>query len=149
MATPLVNTKRPKRTQRRSHTWSAGCVYNVRQSADMALPSWRIEWSSGYLRKPDGRVRSIGLSVRGSYEDARTLLDWIVEVPYRSREQAMMVIEPYIERIPTSGGMVCVIKSPLPATSYSRQQKNRERIELEYWRMRLLDTVEAYRRYDD
>ena len=89
------------------------------------------------------------MSIRGSYEDARTLLDWIVEVPYRSREQAMMVIEPYTEMIPSPGGMVRAIKSPLPDTPHFRQQKNRERIELEYWRMRLLDTVEAYRRYDD
>ena len=128
--------------------WGKGCVYHLSKQGG-PLPAWRMEWSSGSRRAPDGRVRQFGLNIRGSYEDARTLLDWIVEVPFRNREQALMVIEPYIEMIPASGGMIRVIKSPLSTDPSSRKQQKRERIELEYWRMRLLDTIEAYRRYDD
>ena len=128
--------------------WGRGCVYKLDKKTG-PQPAWRMEWSSGLQKYPHSKVKRYGLNVRGSYDDARQLLDWIVAVPYRTNVQALMVIEPYIEMVPGSGGLIRVIKSPLPTDPSSRRQQKRERIELEYWRMRLLDTVEAYRRYDD
>ena len=133
---------------RRPVMWGRGCVYELDKKTG-PQPAWRMEWSSGARRSPGGKIKRYGLNIMGSYDDARQLLDWIVAVPYRNSAQAVMVIEPYIEMIPASGGMIRVIKSPLPTDPSSRRQQKRERIQLEYWRMRLLDTIEAYRRYDD
>ena len=138
-----------KRTNaQRPVMWGRGCVYELDRKTGHQ-PTWRMEWSSGARRSPGGKIKRYGLNIMGSYDDARQLLDWIVAVPYRNTAQAVMVIEPYIEMVPGSGGMIRVIKSPLPTDPSSRRQQKRERIQLYYWRMRLLDTIEAYRRYDD
>jgi hypothetical protein len=135
-------------TLQRPVMWGRGCVYKLDKKTG-PRPAWRMEWSSGSRKYPNSKVKRYGLNVRGSYADARQLLDWIVAVPYRNSAQALMVIAPYIEMIPASGGMIRVIKSPLPTEPSSRRQQKRASIQLEYWRMRLLDTIEAYRRYDD
>jgi hypothetical protein len=129
-------------------TWGAGSVYRLSKSHG-PLPAWHLEWSCGDRRASSGKIRTIGLNIRGSYADARGLLDKIVDVPFRNREQALTVIEPYTEMVPCLGGQVRVIKSSPPATPSSSNQQNRRRIELEYWRMRMIDALEAYRRYDD
>lgn len=118
---------------------------------------WRIEWSSGRQSTVNPRktlYRSI--TVWGTLEEARQLLDIIVSVPHRSLEQADDAIGPYIEWKPQNiggtnvgGRYRRVIKGPLPAPVLTPQAIKRYFIERDYWRVRLLDTLEEYRRLGD
>jgi hypothetical protein len=124
--------------------WGRGTVYKTDKG------SLRCEWSSGE-RSPSGRMKYHILTLRGSYEAARTLMDLIALEPHRSKEDAVNLIAPYIKTINLYGThpMREIIEfdiAPLPSKS---QVAMRARIQLDYWRMRLLDTIEAYRRFDD
>jgi len=125
--------------------WGRGCVYKTKKGA------WRCEWSSGQRRPQTNRTKFNVVTLRGSYESARKLLDLITMVPYRSKEDAMKVIAPYVKETLVHGRdimreMIDVHLDPTPAPS---QVVVRARIELDYWRLKLLDTLEAYRRFDD
>jgi len=125
--------------------WGRGCVYKTKKGA------WRCEWSSGQRRPQTNRTKFNVVTLRGSYESARKLLDLITMVPYRSKEDAMKVIAPYVKETLVHGRdimreMIDVHLGPTPAPS---QVVVRARIELDYWRLKLLDTLEAYRRFDD
>jgi hypothetical protein len=127
-----------------STNWGRGTVYKTEKG------TLRCEWSSGEFRQ-SGRIKYHVITLRGSYEAARTLMDLIVLEPYRSKEDALNVIAPYIKTIGVHGPnpMREIIEfdiGPLPSTY---QVAMRARIQLDYWRVRLLDTIEAYRRFDD
>ena len=126
-------------------TWGRGCVYKTKKGG------WRCEWSSGTKRPNTGRTRFNVVTLRGSYESARKLLDLITQVPYRTKEQAVEIIAPYVRETKVYGKdimreMIEFDFGPLPV---QHQVAVRARIELDYWRIRLLDTLEAYRRFDD
>jgi len=125
-------------------SWGKGTVYKTEKGG------FRCEWSSG-KRKPSGRMKYHILTLRGSYEAARTLMDLIALEPCRSKEDALNLIAPYIKTINLNGPhpvreIIEFDIAPLPSTS---QGAMRARIQLDYWRVRLLDTIEAYRRFDD
>jgi hypothetical protein len=127
-----------------STNWGSGTVYKT------AKGSMRCEWSSGE-RVPSGRLKYHVVTLRGSYEAARTLMDLISLEPYRSKEDALNLIAPYIKTSNLNGPhqkreIIEFDIAPLPSTS---QVAMRARIQLDYWRVRLLDTLEAYRRFDD
>ena len=114
--------------------------------------SWRIEWSSGKRSKSDpNKFLYRSLTVWGTYEEARKILDLIVEHPRVSLKEANEIIAPYIEWVKGEGTGVRrrVIKGPVPDARMTPQVVKRYFIERDYWRMRVLDTLEAYRRYDD
>ena len=72
-------------------------------------------------------------------------------MPYRTKEQAVEIIAPYVRETKVYGKdimreMIEFDFGPLPV---QHQVAVRARIELDYWRIRLLDTLEAYRRFDD
>ena len=88
----------------------------------------------------------------GEREDARKLLDIIVSVPHRTNAEAEEAIKPYIQwesHINQGSPPRRVIHGPIPDTPLTSQSMRRSQIELDYWRIRLLDTIEAYRRFDD
>ena len=125
-------------------TWGRGGVYKTKKGG------WRCEWSSG-TKRVTGRTRFNVVTLRGSYESARKLLDLITQVPYRTKEQAVEIIAPYVRETKVHGKdimreMIEFDFGPLPV---QHQVAVRARIELDYWRIRLLDTLEAYRRFDD
>ena len=127
-----------------STNWGSGTVYKTDKG------TLRCEWSAGELR-PSGRMKYHVVTLRGSYEAARTLMDLISLEPHRSKEDAVNLIAPYIKTIDLYGSspMREIIEfdiGPLPSNS---QVAMRKRIQLDYWRVRLLDTIEAYRRFDD
>ena len=133
-----------KRSER-DESWGRGCVYKTKKGG------WRCEWSSGTKRPTSGRTRFNVVTLRGSYESARKLLDLITQVPYRTKEQAVEIIAPYVRETKVHGKdimreMIEFDFGPLPV---QHQVAVRARIELDYWRIRLLDTLEAYRRFDD
>jgi len=124
--------------------WGGGTVYKTEKG------TLRCEWSSGEFR-PSGRIKYHVITLRGSYEAARTLMDLISLERHRSKEDALKLIAPYVKKIEIYGPnpMREIIEfdiAPLPSTS---QVAMRARIQLDYWRVRLLDTIEAYRRFDD
>ena len=127
--------------------WGRGCVYKT------AKGGWRCEWSSG-TKRLTGRTRFNVVTLRGSYESARKLLDLITVVPHRTKEEAMELIAPYVRETLIFGRDIMreMIEpqlgdlGPLPSR---HQIAVRKRIELDYWRLRLLDTLEAYRSFDD
>ena len=114
---------------------------------------WRMEWSSGdYSTKSPRKVLYRSLTVWGEREDARKLLDIIVSVPHRTNAEAEEAIKPYIqwESHANQGSPPRrVIHGPIPDSPLTSQTIRRSQIELDYWRMRILDTIEAYRRFDD
>ena len=126
--------------------WGRGCVYKT------AKGGWRCEWSSGTKRPLTNRTRFNVVTLRGSYKSARRLLDLITIVPYRTKEEAVKVIAPYVKETLVFGKdtMREMLEfddlGPLPT---QHQVAVRARIQLDYWRLRLLDTLEAYRRFDD
>ena len=69
--------------------WGSGCVYKTKKGG------WRCEWSSG-TKRPSGRTKFNVVTLRGSYAGARKLLDLITMVPYRSKEDAVKLIAPYV-----------------------------------------------------
>ena len=140
-----LNTKKgnPSTVYIQTH-WGSGCVYKTKKGA------WRCEWSSGDKR-PSGRTKFNVVTLQGSYESARKLLDLITMVPYRTKEDAVKLIAPYVRETNYYGKdirreMIDFNIGPVPL---HRQVAVRARIELDYWRLRLLDTIEAYRRFDD
>ena len=140
-----LNTRRgnPSTVYIQAH-WGSGCAYKT------AKGGWRCEWSSGTTR-PSGRTKFNVVTLRGSYESARKLLDLITMVPYRSKEDAVKLIAPYVRETNYYGKDIRreMIDFNMGAVPLHRQIAVRARIELDYWRLRLLDTLEAYRRFDD
>jgi hypothetical protein len=139
-----------------------GCVYNTFGGKDRIRhpDCWRIEWSSGKRGKstpsgrPSAKILYHSLTVWGTYAEARALLDLIVATPYCPLEEAKEIIEPYVRwRGSTRSGLGAkkrVIIGPIPVfPSATPEDLRRYGIQLDYWRMRLLDTIEAYRRFDD
>ena len=124
--------------------WGSGCVYKT------AKGGWRCEWSSG-TKRPSGRTKFNVVTLRGSYKSARKLLDLITMVPYRSKEDAVKLIAPYVRETHIYGADKRreMIDFNMGVVPLHRQVAVRARIELDYWRLRLLDTLEAYRRFDD
>ena len=127
-----------------STNWGSGTVYKTDKG------TLRCEWSAGELR-PSGRMKYHVVTLRGSYEAARTLMDLIVLEPYRSKEDALNLIAPYIKTTALNGTnpMREIIDTDIPPSPAGHHVAMRKRIQLDYWRMRLLDTIEAYRRFDD
>jgi len=103
---------------------------------------WQLEWSSG-IRKSSGRLRYYKINLRGTRQQARDLLDIIVQVQHRPYAEASAVIEPYIEwrKVPRSGARVRYAKELIPSVPMNYQIQNRERIILDYQRLKLLDTM--------
>ena len=103
---------------------------------------WLLEWSSGTY-KPSGRVRYHKITIRGTRQQARGLLDIIVQVPHRPYAEASAVIEPYIEwhRVPLSGARARHAKGLIPSVPTTYQAQNRELIIRNYHRIKLLDTM--------
>jgi hypothetical protein len=122
-----------------------GCIHQAKSNN-----GWRVEWSAGN-RRPSGRMRYHHMTFHGSYESARALLDLIVSEIHRSKEDAVALIAPYI-RATAIGGVNEyreIITCDIPKGPLRPQAVRRANIQLDYWRMRLLDTIEAYRRFDD
>jgi hypothetical protein len=114
-----------------------GTVYRGRKG-------YRMEW-----RNAPGKSNTNSIAVRSTLDEARALLDMITEVPYRSRDDALEIIAPYIELVRVMGGYTRAVRGPVPSCRPGAQAQRREDIERNYWRMRLLDTLEAYRSFDD
>ena len=103
---------------------------------------WLLEWSSGTY-KPSGRVRYHKVTLRGTRQQARAILDIIVQVPHRPYAEASAVIEPYIEwhKVPLSGTRARHAKEFIPSVPTTYQAQNRELIIRNYHRIKLLDTM--------
>jgi len=104
--------------------------------------TWQLEWSSGTY-KPSGRVRYHKVTLRGTRQQARAILDIIVQVPHRPYAEASAVIEPYIEwhKVPSSGSRARHAKGHIPIVPTNHQMQNRERIIRDYQRLKLLDIM--------
>jgi hypothetical protein len=124
--------------------WGRGCMYEVRSGV------WRCEWSSG-KRRASGRVIYNIVCLHGSYAAARQLLDLIVSKPHRIKEDAMALIAPYVQTTKLNGTNPIreIVDTDIPPSPADHHVARRKRIQLDYWRVRLLDTIEAYRRFDD
>ena len=83
------------------------------------------------------------MSIRGTKQQARDLLDIIVQVPHRTLAEASYAIEPYIEwrGIYRSGAVTRHAKQYIPAVPTGYQLRRRELIILDYHRIKLLDTM--------
>ena len=155
---PGFYRKLPLEDKARYH--GRGCVYNHGGGKGrIRHPNcWRIEWSSGrrgtYIRskQPKGKILYNSLTVWGTYAEARALLDLIVAKPYRQLDEAKAIIAPYIEWASDTGGGARkrVIRGPVPPSNFINPGEYRRRkILLDYWRLKLLDTLEEYRRLGD
>jgi hypothetical protein len=104
--------------------------------------TWQLEWSSG-THKPSGRIRYHKLTLRGTRQQARDLLDIIVQVPHRTYGEATAAIEPFIEwlKIPRSGSRARYVKELIPSVPTNYQAQNRAQIIRDYHRIKLLDTM--------
>ena len=104
--------------------------------------AWHLEWSSGTY-KPSGRLRYNKLSIRGTKQQARDLLDIIVQVPRRTAAEASEAIEPYItwHQVNRSGSMKRHAKEYIPAVTPNKHLRRRELIILDYHRIKLLDAM--------
>ena len=104
--------------------------------------TWQLEWSTG-THKPSGRVRYRKITLRGTRQQARDILDIIVQVPHRTYAEAAATIEPYIEwhKVPSSGSRARHAKEVLPGVPTTYQMQNRERIIRDYQRLKLLDIM--------
>ena len=94
------------------------------------------------------------MTVWGKYEEARALLDLIVDEPCRPLDEAKTIIEPYIEWHGSTrngrGAKKRVIVGPIPASSFaSPKELRRQQILLDYWRLRTIDTIREYMRLGD
>jgi hypothetical protein len=107
-----------------------------------ASDTWQIEWSSGTY-KPSGRIRYNKITLRGTGQQARDILDIIVQVQHRPYAEASAVIEPYIEwrKVPRSGVRARYVKELIPSVPMNHQIQNRERIIRDYQRLKLLDIM--------
>ena len=103
---------------------------------------WQLEWSSGTY-KPSGRLRYCKLSIRGTKQQARELLDIIVQVPRRTAAEASEAIEPYVtwRQIHRSGAMKRHAREYIPAVTPNKHLRRRELIILDYHRLKLLDAM--------
>ena len=104
--------------------------------------TWQLEWSSG-TRKPSGKFRYNKITVRGTRQQARDLLDIIVQVPCRTYTEAADTIEPFIEwhKIPHTGSRARHAKELIPGVPTNYQLQHREQIIRDYHRIKLLDTM--------
>jgi hypothetical protein len=104
--------------------------------------TWQLEWSSGIYRL-SGRLRYYKLTIRSTKQQARDLLDIIVQVPHRTVAEASYAIEPFVEwrRVPASGAVTRHAKQYIPAVPTGYQLRRRELIILDYHRIKLLDTM--------
>ena len=155
---PGFYRKLPLEDKARYH--GRGCVYNTFGGKDrIRHPNcWRIEWSSGKRGtsttsgRPSTKMIYRSLTVWGTYAEARALLDLIVAKPYRQLDEAKAIISPYIEWASDAGGGARkrVIRGPVPPSTFINPEEYRRRkILLDYWRLKLLDTLEEYRRLGD
>ena len=103
---------------------------------------WHLEWSSGTY-KPSGRVRYHKMTIRGTRQQARAILDIIVQVPHRTHAEAAAVIEPYIKwiKVPRSGTRARYAEGHVPNVSTTYQLQRRELIIRDYQRLKLLDIM--------
>ena len=103
---------------------------------------WTIEWPSGN-RKPSGRPQYRKLNIRGTEEQARALLNIINQVSHRSVSEANEVIEPYVtwHTVPKSGARIRVSVGHVPHVVNTYQMQQRDRVILDYHRIKLLDTL--------
>ena len=147
---PAFYRKLPVVDKARYH--GRGCVYNTGRGNEN---SWRIEWSSGKRSTlPNGKILYYSLTVWGTYAEARALLDLIVVKPHCPLDEAKEIIAPYVEwrgHRPNQGGAKKrVIVGLLPVSKLQTPQAlRRQQIYQDYWRLRLLDTLEEYRRLGD
>ena len=104
--------------------------------------TWQMEWSSG-IYKASGRLRYYKINLRGTRQQARDILDIIVQVPHRTYAEASDAIEPYIEwhKVPSSGSRARHAKEVLPGVPTTYQMQNRARIIRDYQRLKLLDIM--------
>ena len=105
--------------------------------------AWQLEWSSGTYT-PSGSLRYCKLSIRGTKQQARDLLDIIIQVPRRTAAEASEAIEPYVEwhKVTASGAMKRHANEYIPAVPPSHHwNSRRERIILDYHRIKLLDAM--------
>ena len=104
--------------------------------------SWQLEWSSG-IHKSSGRLRYYKIVIRGTRQQARAILDIIVQVPHRTHAEAAAVIEPYIKwiKVPRSGTRARYAEGHVPNVSTTYQLQRRELIIRDYQRLKLLDTM--------
>jgi len=104
--------------------------------------TWQLEWSSG-INKPSGKIKYYKVTIRGTRQQARAILDIIVQVPHRTHAEASAVIEPYIEwhKVPSSGSRARHAKEVLPGVPTTYQMQNRARIIRDYQRLKLLDIM--------
>ena len=118
------------------------------------IHSYRMEWASGERSSINGKVKYRSLTVWGTYDDARSLLDMIVAVPYRSVAEAEEVIRPYFdwegEGPRKAQNKKRRIRCPIPKMTYlTPPEMKRQRILLDYWRLRTIDTIREYMRLGD
>jgi hypothetical protein len=115
-----------------------------RNGKRMPMPddAWQLEWSSG-IYKPSGRLKYWKVSIRGTKQQARDLLDIIVQVPRRTAAEASDAIEPYIEwrKVTKSGAMKRHAKEYIPVAIPNYHLRRRELIILDYHRIKLLDAM--------
>ena len=104
--------------------------------------TWQLEWSSGTY-KASGRIKYHSIIIRGTKQQARALLDIIVQVPHRTYAQASATVEPYIEwiTVPRSGARTRHAKELIPSVPTNYQLQHRELIIRDYQRLKLLDTM--------
>jgi hypothetical protein len=104
--------------------------------------TWHLEWSSGIYRL-SGRLRYYKITIRSTKQQARDLLDIIVQVPHRTVTEASDVIEPFVEwrRVDRSGSSTRHAKQYIPAVPTGYQLRRRELIILDYQRIKLLDAM--------
>ena len=104
---------------------------------------YTLEWPDG-TRKPTGRLRYRKLQLRGTEDQARSLLNIITQVPHRTVKEAEDAIEPYVEwqSVPKTGSRIRVaLGHRIPHAATSNQKKKRARVILDYHRIKLLDTL--------
>jgi len=104
--------------------------------------TWQLEWSSG-TRKPNGRIRYYRMTIRSTKQQARGLLDIIVQVPNRTHAEASAAIEPFVEWriVALSGARARHAKELIPSVPTTYQAQNRARIIRDYQRLKLLDIM--------
>jgi hypothetical protein len=120
--------------------YGQGFVYHPKNHT--SDDTWYLEWSSG-TRKSSGKIRYRKLAIRGTRQQARDLLDIIVQLPHKTYAEGSAAIEPYIEwhAVPRSGTRVRHAKECIPSVPTAYQMQNRERIIRDYQRLKLLDIM--------
>ena len=119
-----------------THRWKKG--KRVERPNENA---WSLEWSSG-IPGSGGRVKYRKLTVHGTEDEARRLVNLITSVPFRTTEQALEVIAPYISfrKLEKSGSLSRIVVRPIPQINNLNSARRRQ-IEEDYFRLKLLDTL--------